>query len=155
MKKFFKKFREPLVKKELKKFLLEGFLGAIVFGSMLGTVDYFFNVFNMNFLSFFTFLIFYIFITRRLYRSFHFYHIIYSVLAVFFVILGDYFISVSHQVIFLLLETGKILPLVFSPLFQFRFLFYWPPDVVHIIVNILNIIIYLLICFLTYNHMKR
>ncbi|NLN50197.1 MAG: hypothetical protein GX149_01045 [Acholeplasmataceae bacterium] len=155
MKRLIRKFKQPLAKPELKRFLIEGFLGAVVFGSLLGALDYLIIYTKLQFLSFFTFLIFYIFITRRLYRSFNFYHIAYSFLAVFFVLLGDYFITVSHQIILSVHLFGRIFVAVFNPINQFRFLFSWSLNPLAIMTNILNIVIYIIVCVFTYQNMKR
>ncbi|MDD4469193.1 MAG: hypothetical protein PHR29_04555, partial [Acholeplasmataceae bacterium] len=88
---FINKLKEPIHKPDLRRFLLEGFLGAIVFGSMMGAINFFLRNSALSLISLFTFLIYYVFMFNRLYRSFSFYHIIYSILGVFFILLGDYF----------------------------------------------------------------
>ena len=102
------KFKEPISKHDIKRFLTEGFLGSIVFGSFMGAVQFFILTTNLNFLSLLIFLIFYVFLTRRLYKSFSFYHIWYSILAVFFVLLGDYFINVTGHLLFFFIKTKQI-----------------------------------------------
>lgn len=149
------KFKEPMSKHDRKRFLLEGFLGAVLFGSLMGAVDFFLLTTTFAFMSLFTFIIFYSFITRRLYKSFSFYHIWYSILAVFFVLLGDYFISVFGHILFNYYQFGTIPLAVFNPIYYYRFIYYWPADVMVIIMNIVSIIVYVFICVITYIQMKR
>ncbi|NMA05920.1 MAG: hypothetical protein GX931_06095 [Acholeplasmataceae bacterium] len=149
------KFKEPISKHDIKRFLMEGFLGAVIFGSFMGMAQFFILTTNLSFLSLLTFLIFYVFLTRRLYRSFSFYHIWYSILAVFFVLLGDYFINVTGHLLFFFIKTKQIVWEVFNPLIYYNFLYYWPKDIFTILYNLLSIILYVVICVTTYIQMKR
>lgn len=155
MKRLLHELKEPLAKKELGKFILEGLLASILFATMLGVLEFFVSLTKFSILSLFVFIIYYTFLIRRLRQSFNFYHIIYSILAVVFLILGDYIIGVSGLAIRQLYLTGKFSLAVFNPVYNFTFLFYWPLDPVVIIVNILNIFIYGLIIYYTYHNMKR
>lgn len=149
------KFKEPMSKHDRKRFLLEGFLGAVIFGSFMGAVDYFILTTNLAFLSLFTFIVFYTFMTRRLYRSFSFYHIWYSILAVVFVLLGDYFINVFGHALYFYQTVGKIPLAIFNPIIYYRFLYVWSADAMVILLNIVSIIVYIFICIMTYIQMKR
>lgn len=149
------KFKEPMSKHDRKRFIIEGFLGAILFGSLMGALKFFILTTNFAYISILTFIIFYTFMTRRLYKSFSFYHIWYSILAVFFVLLGDYFISVFGHMLLSYYQTATISLAVFNPIPYYRFLYDWPADVMTIIMNIISIITYLFICVLTYIQMKR
>lgn len=155
MKRLFNELKEPIAKKEFGKFILEGLLISFLFATMLGVLRFFVYFTKFDFLSLFVFLIYYIFLTKRLRESFNIYHILYSILAVVFLIIGDYIIGVSGLAIELLYLNSKITLAIFNPIYHFSFLFYWPLDSFTIIINLLNIFIYGLIIYYTYQNMKR
>ncbi len=153
---FINKLKEPIHKPDLRRFLLEGFLGAIVFGSMMGAINFFLRNSAFSLISLFTFLIYYVFMVNRLYRSFSFYHIIYSILAVFFILLGDYFMGVTYNVLYwFIVSEGLIIWQLFNPIIHFQFLFSWTLNPLDIFLNLLNILIYAYIIVMTYRRMKR
>ena len=153
---FYNNLKEPIHKPDLKRFLLEGFLGAIVFGSMMGAISFILRNSVFGFVSLFTFLIYYVFMFNRLYRSFSFYHIIYSILGVFFILLGDYFMGVSYNVLYwFIVSEGQIIWQLFNPIIHFQFLFIWTLNPLDIFLNLLNILIYAYIIVMTYRRMKR
>lgn len=153
---FYNKLKEPIHKPDLRRFLLEGFLGAIVFGSMMGAINFILRNSAFSIISLFTFLIYYVFMFNRLYRSFSFYHIIYSILGVFFILLGDYFMGVSYNILFwFIVSEGQIIWQLFNPIIHFQFLFSWTLNPLDIFLNLLNILIYVYIIVTTYRRMKR
>lgn len=151
---FVRKLKEPILKKELLSFLREGFLATIVFAAMLGTLNFLVLFTPFAFLSLFVFVIYYMFLVKRLRGSFYVYHIIYSILAVLFLFLGDYVISVAGNVIEALYLGIKIEPSFFNPVYHFSFLYYWTLDLMHIITNLLSIFIYGIISYFIYQRMK-
>ncbi len=150
------KLKEPIHKPDLKRFLFEGLLGAIIFGSLMGAIDFFLMNSSFRMISLFTFVIYYVFMVNRLYKSFSFYHIIYSILGVFFIILGDYFMGVTQYLLYgFIVSNGQIIWELFNPVFHFQFLFIWTLNPLDIFLNILNILIYIYIIVMTYRRMKR
>lgn len=151
---FIRKLKEPIAKKELLLFIREGFLASLLFAAMLGAVSFLVYFTPFAFLSLFVFVIYYLFLIKRLRGSFHFYHIIYSILAVVFLLLGDYMISVSSMIIEFLYLKLPIGAYIFNPLYHFSFLYSWKLDLFTIMINLLNIIVYIIIIYYTYQRMK-
>jgi|SRR5690554_3828642 len=151
---FWRKLKEPIAKKELFSFIREGLLIAFVFAAMLGALRFLIIFTPFSFLTLFTFIIFYLFLIKRLRGSFNFYHIVYSILAVVFLLLGDYIMSVSSVVIEYLYRGATIKGFIFNPIYHFSFLFDWSFDIFQIILNLLNIFIYGIIIYFTYQRMK-
>ena len=87
MQHFLEELKKPLIKSDLKGFIIEGFLASIVAGAFIGAFEFYFEFVFDSILSIFGFIIFYYFLSSRLYKSFSQYHILYSILAVFFFIL--------------------------------------------------------------------
>lgn len=155
IKNWFLKFREPIHTKDLKRFIVEGFLSSLLMGALIGVGSYYLSRTDLHFLTFFSFFILYPFVTQRLYRSFGFYHVLYSVLAVFFIIFGIYVMSVSELLMRGYEITGAIYLPAFNPLYHFPFLTHWPADILTIISNLISILAYILICVFAYLRMKR
>lgn len=151
---FWRRLKEPIAKKELLNFIREGLLISFVFAAMLGALRFLIIFTPFSFLTLFTFIIFYLFLIKRLRASFNFYHIAYSILAVGFLLLGDYVMSVSSVVIEYLYVGATIKGFIFNPIYHFSFLFNWSFDVFQIILNLLNIFIYGIIIYFTYQRMK-
>lgn len=146
--------KEPIAKNEFKRFLKEGLLVSLLFAAMLGTLEFLVSFTQFSFLTLFVFVIYYVFLIKRLRGSFNFYHIIYSILAVVFLLIGDYIMGVSGAAIEFYYLTGTIPLKIFNPIYQFSFLFYWQLDAFLIIINLLNIFIYGIIIYFTYQRMK-
>lgn len=151
---FIRKLKEPIAKKELLIFIREGLLASLIFAAMLGAVRFLVYFTPLAFLSLFVFLIYYLFLIKRLKSSFHFYHIIYSILAVVFLLLGDYVMSVSSVIIEFLYVKAPIRAYIFNPIYHFSFLYNWQVDFFTIIINLLNIFVYGIIIYYTYQRMK-
>lgn len=152
---FFRKFKEPIAKKEFLRFLREGILISLISAAMLGTLEFLVSFTQFSFLSLFVFIIYYLFLIKRLKGTFSFYHIIYSILAVVFLLVGDYVMGVAGMAIEYYYFTGEIPLIIFNPIYHFSFLFYWPLEFFQILINLLNIFIYGLIIFYTYRRMKH
>lgn len=151
---FWRQLKEPLVKKELLRFIKEGLLVSILFATMLGVLEFLVGFTQFSFLTIFVFIIYYLFLIKRLRGSFHFYHIIYSLLAVVFLIIGDYVMGVSGAAIEFYYYTNAVPLKIFNPIYYFSFLFYWPLDAFYIVINLLNIFIYGIIIYFTFQRMK-
>lgn len=154
IRRFFRKFKEPIAKKELLRFIAQGLLASILFAALLGALEFLVYFTPFSFLTMFVFIAYYLFLIKRLKGSFYFYHITYSILAVVFLILGDYVMRVSGSLIQHLYMNVPIQSKIFSPVFQFSFLFNWALDPFLIIINLLSIAIYGVIIYFTYERMK-
>lgn len=157
MKHFLYELKQPIIKSDLMRFLMEGFLGSIVFGAFIGAVDFYLTVYFQSILSIFTFLFFYYFIANRLFKSFNQYHILYSILAIFFLMFGVYMMGLVGQLFYLQIQTGS---LVFfknflNPLLYFDFLWKWSLDFGVIFFNLIYILLYIWISRTIYMQMKR
>lgn len=155
IKNWFLKFKEPIHSKDMKRFILEGFLSSLLMGALLGVGSFYLSRTNLYFLTFFTFIIFYPFVTQRLYRSFSFYHVLYSVLAVFFIMFGIYVMSATELLMRGFEITGSIYLPAFNPIYHFPFLTSWSADILIIMSNIISIFVYILVCAFAYIRMKR
>lgn len=155
IKNWFLKFKEPIHSKDMKRFILEGFLSSLLMGALLGVGSFYLSRTNLYFLTFFTFIIFYPFVTQRLYRSFSFYHVLYSVLAVFFIMFGIYVMSATELLMRGFEITGSIYLPAFNPIYHFPFLTSWSADILIIMSNIISIFVYILVCAIAYIRMKR
>lgn len=155
IKNWFLKFKEPIHSKDMKRFILEGFLSSLLMGALLGIGSFYLSRTNLYFLTFFTFIFFYPFVTQRLYRSFSFYHVLYSVLAVFFIMFGIYVMSATELLMRGFEITGSIYLPAFNPIYHFPFLTSWSADILIIMSNIISIFVYILVCAFAYIRMKR
>lgn len=157
MKHFLYELKQPLIKSDLKRFLVEGILSSIIFGAFIGALDFYLTVYFQSILSIFTFLIFYYFLSNRLFRSFHQYHIIYSILSVVFLLIGVYMMGFTSQIFYLEVITGNIALYhkFLNPLIYFDFVWKWSFDISVIFFNLLYILIYVWICRTIYMQMKR
>lgn len=157
MKHFLYELKQPLIKSDLKRFLVEGILSSIIFGAFIGALDFYLTVYFQSILSIFTFLIFYYFLSNRLFRSFHQYHIIYSILSVVFLLIGVYMMGFTSQIFYLEVITGNIslYHKFLNPLIYFDFVWKWSFDISVIFFNLLYILIYVWICRTIYMQMKR
>lgn len=157
MKHFLYELKQPLIKSDLKRFLVEGILSSIIFGAFIGALDFYLTVYFQSILSIFTFLIFYYFLSNRLFRSFNQYHIIYSILSVVFLLIGVYMMGFTSQIFYLEVITGNIslYHKFLNPLIYFDFVWKWSFDISVIFFNLLYILIYVWICRTIYMQMKR
>ncbi|MBM7453649.1 hypothetical protein JN09_000981 [Acholeplasma morum] len=157
MKHFLYELKQPLIKSDLKRFLVEGILSSIIFGAFIGALDFYLTVYFQSILSIFTFLIFYYFLSNRLFRSFNQYHIIYSILSVVFLLIGVYMMGFTSQIFYLEVITGNIALYhkFLNPLIYFDFVWKWSFDISVIFFNLLYILIYVWICRTIYMQMKR
>ncbi len=151
---YFRQFKEPIMKKELRRFLLEGLLLSTLFAAMLGALRFLVVFTPFAFLSLFVFVIYYMFLMKRLRGSFYVYHVWYSILAVLFLLIGDYIMGVSSDMITLLYSKQPLSIHILNPIHQYTFLFYWAFDAFQIAINLLSIFIYGIIIYLTYQRMK-
>jgi len=148
-------FKERVYRKELLRFILEGLLGAVVFGSLLGIANFYLAGTKLDFFNIFTFLILYFFLVKRLYQSFHFYHLTYSILAIFFLFLGDYFVVVSRYIAHYYFSQKIIWLGAFNPKLYLFSMFYFQANVLAIFLDLFHILIYLLISYSVFMRMKR
>ncbi|MDY0210999.1 MAG: hypothetical protein RBQ91_06320 [Acholeplasma sp.] len=157
MKHFLYELRQPLIKGDLRQFLIEGILSSVIFGAFIGALDFYLTFYFQSILSIFTFLIFYYFVSNRLFRSFNQYHIIYSILAVFFLLVGVYMMGLTSQLFYLQVVTGNLglYHKFLNPLLYFEFIWKWSFDFGVIFFNLLYILIYAWICKTIYMQMKR
>jgi len=63
---YFRQFKEPIMKKELRRFLLEGLLLSTLFAAMLGALRFLVVFTPFAFLSLFVFVIYYMLLIKRL-----------------------------------------------------------------------------------------
>lgn len=148
-------FKEKIYRKELKRFIIEGLLTSIIFGTLLGAFNFFLRGSAFDFFTIFTFIILYIFLVKRLYQSFHFYHITYSILAIFFLFLGDYFV-VSSTILVTYFSSAKVIWLgAFNPIYYIRSMFFLELSAIGIIYDVLHVLIYILISYSIFMRMKR
>lgn len=147
-------FKEKIYRKELYRFILEGLLGSVVFGSLLGAINFYLLGTYLNFFYIFTFIILYYFLVKRLYNSFHFYHKTYSILAVFFLFLGDYFVTTIRVVMQVFQVTNYIWIGAFNPKYYFLEMLSFN-SVSSIIMSAFYIFINILIGYTMFMRMKR
>ncbi len=147
-------FKEKIYRKELYRFIIEGILGSVVFGSALGAINFFLMGSFLDFFNIFTFIILYYFLVKRLYESFHFYHITYSILAIFFLFLGDYFVTTIRIIMQTFQVTNYIWLGAFNPLYYFSSIISFS-SVSGIIISSFNIFINVLISYMVFMRMKR
>lgn len=147
-------FKEKIYRKELYRFIIEGILGSVVFGSALGAINFFLMGSSLDFFNIFTFIILYYFLVKRLYESFHFYHITYSILAIFFLFLGDYFVTTIRIIMQTFQVTNYIWLGAFNPLYYFSSIISFS-SVSGIIISSFNIFINVLISYMVFMRMKR
>lgn len=147
-------FKEKIYRKELYRFIIEGILGSVVFGSALGAINFFLMESFLDFFNIFTFIILYYFLVKRLYESFHFYHITYSILAIFFLFLGDYFVTTIRIIMQTFQVTNYIWLGAFNPLYYFSSIISFS-SVSGIIISSFNIFINVLISYMVFMRMKR
>ena len=63
MKRFLYELKQPFIKSDLIRFVIEGILGSLIFGAFIGALDFYLTVYFQSILSIFTFfdlLLFYI-----------------------------------------------------------------------------------------------
>ncbi len=147
-------FKEKIYRKELYKFVLEGILGAAIFGSLLGVINFYLMGTYLDFFNIFTFIILYYFLVKRLYNSFHFYHITYSILAIVFLFLGDYFVISARLIMQNYFINNYIWLGAFNPKYYFLLMFSFG-SVGSIFLFIFNIFINVLISYTIFMRMKR
>ncbi len=148
-------FKEKIYRKELTKFVLEGLLGAIVFGSLLGAINFYLSNSSLDFFNIFTFIILYYFLVKRLYQSFHFYHITYSILAIVFLFLGDYFVVTARLIMQNLAFNNYFWIGAFNPKYYLLSMFYLQANGLAIFLDAFHILIYVLISYSIFMRMKR
>src|SRR5690554_1412530 len=139
-------YKEKIYRKELYRFVLEGLLGSIIFGSVLGVINLYLAGTYLDFFNIFTFIILYYFLVKRLYNSFHFYHLTYSILAIFFLFLGDYFVVTSRLIMQNLVINNYFWLGAFNPKYYFSLLFSFS-SAGSIIITTFNILINVLISY--------
>lgn len=157
MKRFLYELKQPFIKSDLIRFVIEGILGSLIFGAFIGALDFYLTVYFQSILSIFTFLIYYYFISNRLYRSFNQYHILYSILAVVFLLTGVYMMGLVGQIFYLQVITGNLSRFAqfLNPLLYFDFIWRWSFDFSVIFFNLIYILLYIWICRTIYMQMKR
>ncbi len=148
-------FKEPILKQELKRFILEGLLLVFVLAFILGAMEFLVQFTRFQVLGLFSFLIYLVILRKRLHEKFSYYHILYSLLAVVFLILGEYVMGVSGQLMVRLYYKIPITAQILNPLFIFSYLFDWNKDFFGITMNMLNIVIYIIIIHFLWQNMKR
>lgn len=148
-------FKEPILKQELKRFILEGLLLVFVLAFILGAMEFLVQFTRFQVLGLFSFLIYLVILRKRLHEKFSYYHILYSLLAVVFLILGEYVMGVSGQLMVHLYYKIPITAQILNPLFIFSYLFDWNKDFFGITMNMLNIVIYIIIIHFLWQNMKR
>lgn len=164
MKHLLYELKQPFIKSDMKRFILEGFLASFVFGGFIGALTFILaNYFN-SILVLFTFIILYIFLSNRLFRSFNQYHIWYSILAVFFLLLGEYAMGLTANLLVIQIVDGN-LSVVFSsfstamrilnPLGYFSYFWLWSLNFGVIISNLIQIFFTVYLSYSIYQMMKR
>jgi hypothetical protein len=164
MKHLLYELKQPFIKSDMKRFILEGFLASLVFGAFIGALTFILaNYFN-SILSLFTFIILYIFLSSRLFRSFNQYHIWYSILAVFFLLMAEYAMGLIANLLVIQIIDGNI-SVVFSsfstairilnPLLYFSYFWSWSLNFGVIISNLIQILFTVYFSYSIYQMMKR
>lgn len=164
MKHLLYELKQPFIKADMKRFLLEGFLASIVFGGFIGALDFYLENYFNSILAVFTYLIMYFFLSNRLYRSFSQYHTWYSILAVFFLLFSEYIMGVTAYLLVAQIITGNAALLftniwtataVLNPMLYFSYFWFWILDFEVIINNVLSILFTIYFSYSIYQMMKR
>ena len=164
MKRLLYALKEPFIPADMKRFLLEGFLASIVFGGFIGALDFYLGNYFNSILAIFTYLILYFFLSNRLYRSFSQYHIAYSILAIFFLLLSEYMMGLTANLLIIQLITGNATTVfsnfwsaiaILNPLIYFSYFWVWLPNFDVILNNILQILFTIYFSYSIYQMMKR
>ncbi len=164
MKRLLYELKEPFIKEDMKRFLLEGFLASIVFGGFIGALDFYLDNYFNSILAIFTYLILYFFLSNRLYRSFNQYHVWYSILAVFFLLLAEYAMGVVANLLVIQIITGNAAVVfgqfstaiqILNPLIYFSYFWRWALNFELIFYNLIQILFTVYFSYSIYQLMKR
>ncbi len=164
MKHLMYELKQPFYKEDMKRFLLEGFLASVVFGGFIGALDFILSNYFNSILAIFTYLILYYFLSNRLFRSFNQYHIWYSILAVFFLLLAEYAMGLTANLLVIQIITGNATVIfsdvrtaisILNPLIYFSYIWRWSLSFEVIFSNLIQILFVVYFSFSIYRVMKR
>ena len=164
MKHLLYELKQPFIKEDMKRFILEGLLASLIFGGFIGALDFILENYFNSILAVFTFIILYIFLSNRLFRSFRQYHIWYSILAVVFLLMGKYAMRLTANLLVIQIITGNASVVfgsvstaiwILNPLIYFSYFWFWLWDFEVILYNVLEILLTLYFSVSIYRMMKR
>ena len=115
------KFKQPLYKDDLLNVLKNGLLTAVLYGILMGALQYLFGVLSGFYFSIFIYGIAF-FIVKKVKNSYYNYHILYPLLGVIFFLIGYIFYGAT-QYIFVIRELGFSFQALIMQVFQIIRLF--------------------------------
>lgn len=164
MKHLLYELRQPFIKQDMKRFIFEGLLASLIFGAFIGALDFILENYFDSILAIFTYLILYFFLSNRLFRSFNQYHIWYSILAVVFLLMAEYAMGLTANLLVIQIITGNAGVIfgdfstaiaILNPLIYFSYFWAWSLSFEVIIYNLIQILFTFYFSFSIYRMMKR